>query len=201
MMTVSCKIQKKQVAVSIIMIFSVILISFYLHAYINPSIQEKIAFFLTILVSSTLVFYYVNPTDPHAVNVRALVCVQNGRFIADANRDSVLFWGVMFLTCVVGIVELLQLEPKQEFQKWLLFVLYVGLLIGMVLSMSKGWDLYRENYELTIKGKLGGDIKVYKLTNPSFIDKHKDILLCKWFEAIFIIVAIVFFELLFFVKI
>lgn len=177
----------------------------------KPCVQKRIGMsikrigrckVLIFLVSIVLVFLFLNPMNPRKFDASALDDeeVDDGRFIANANRDSILFWGVIFLTCVVGIVELLQLEPRQGFKYWLVFVFYVALLILMVQCMSKGWDLYRENYELTDRGKLGKEIKDHRFhpSNLSLIDKHKDIIFCEWFEASFIIGVIVFFESLFF---
>jgi hypothetical protein len=55
----------------------------------------------------------------------------NAKFEVERNADFLIFWAVLFFTCVVGIIELLQLfdpKAKQTEELLLLSLLYFGLL-------------------------------------------------------------------------
>ena len=94
---------------------------------------------------------------------------------AETYRDFMLFFGVVFLTCVVGIIELLQ-----EFGKihavpswsWLtISVLYFGLLFGINYSIHKCfWILF---VEVKDTGKYGFRYPALNGVITSFFKKPK----------------------------
>lgn len=68
-------------------------------------------------------------------------------FIAQLLREFIIFFAVLFFTCVVGIIELLPEFDKIEGMFGLLSIsaIYFGLLIGMVFSVDKCFWLYERN--------------------------------------------------------
>jgi len=127
-----------------------------------------IAFTSVIIISLIL-----DPTKSRKVDVNAIVDFEEGKFLAETNRDFIIFWAVLFFTCIVGLIELLS-ELNRNAGKWLkLFVatLYFLLVVGIILSMSQCWNIYRVSYALTYNGKLGPEIENFIRANPSLIDQ------------------------------
>jgi hypothetical protein len=72
--------------------------------------------------------------------------------IADFYREFMIFFAVLFFTCVVGIITLLpELEHPYGLLSWgwlSLSVLYFGLLLGIDYSLHKCFYLYFLNREI-----------------------------------------------------
>lgn len=79
--------------------------------------------------------------------------------IAVFYREILIFFAVLFFTCVVGIIELLpQLEEINGLLSWnwlLISSVYFGLLAGIDYSVKKCFWLYRENRTLREKFGVG----------------------------------------------
>lgn len=77
---------------------------------------------------------------------------ENIERIAVFYREMILFFAVLFFTCVVGIIGLLpQLEEINGLLSWnwlLMSFVYFGLLFGIDYSVKKFFWLYRENRRL-----------------------------------------------------
>jgi hypothetical protein len=72
--------------------------------------------------------------------------LENRRFKAELLREFSIFFAVLFLTCVVGIIELLpELEKMTGAFSWLsLSALYFGLTAGSVYCVDKCFWLYEQ---------------------------------------------------------
>ena len=88
----------------------------------------------------------------------------------------------MFLTCVVGIVELIptlndckQGDNNTVAKKILLSIIYIGFLFGISLSVSRSWDIMRENNAIMADGIAGTHIKEYVELNKSPFDSFLSI--------------------------
>ncbi len=100
------------------------------------------------------------------------------RLIVEGNRDFLVFYVVLFFTCVVGIIELLsefdnvdrKFSKKGDDEKIALTLLYLFLVAGIFFSISQCWNVYRISYALTYNGKLGNDLMNFAKENPSFVD-------------------------------
>jgi len=129
----------------------------------------------------------------------------------ETNREMLVFWAVLFFTCVVGIIELLSEIKVQSFSSGLtpswtnaqsyIFLIYFGLLIGMILSVHSAFSRYKESNRLVLDGELGAELKNYAETHPTWMDT-----LIRWraniiLEAIIIVSILFVFVLLYCVKI
>lgn len=104
---------------------------------------------------------------------------------------------------MTGIIGLLPAFNTENLNKPLghisLSLIYYGLLGIMLISISKMFTIYRENHEITFKGKLGKIMKIYISDNLGTMDKYG---LLNWYsEAAFMISTAFLFELLFFINI
>jgi hypothetical protein len=72
---------------------------------------------------------------------------RNREYKADALRDFSIFFGALFFTCVVGIIELLPEFGNVNgiFGKVSISTIYFGLLCGIVFSIDKCFWLYEQN--------------------------------------------------------
>jgi hypothetical protein len=81
------------------------------------------------------------------------------KFAAELYRDLLLFFAVVFFTCVVGVIELLpELEKINGLFSWswlALTVLYFGLVVGIEYSMDRCFWLYRRNKDVGKKSGYG----------------------------------------------
>ena len=80
-----------------------------------------------------------------------LISFQNGdlQFIIQGNNDFLVFYGTVFLTCVVGMVTLLQLDTDRHgAMKVPLAALYFVLLGGVTLSVEGIMKILKENFTL-----------------------------------------------------
>ena len=145
-----------------------------------------------------------------------LLSKEDARFKAETNRDFLIFWAVLFFSCVVAIIELLPQICRQSFavqklsarivmrvlrnKNTYLSIIYFGLLFGIALSIYSGFKTYGESAELTFSGEIGEGYKHYVILHPSLYDIYvmPYAEACKW---VLIIGALVVFGLLYCVKI
>jgi len=77
---------------------------------------------------------------------------QKPESIAAFYREMLIFFAVLFFTCVVGLIELLpQLETTNVLLSWnwlLMSFLYFALVVGIDYSLEKCFWLYRVNRRL-----------------------------------------------------
>ena len=80
---------------------------------------------------------------------------EDAEFRAELLREFAIFFAVLFLTCVVGIIELLsEFEKINGLFGWIsISSIYFGLLFGIVYSMDKCFWLYEQNRMFS--GKFG----------------------------------------------
>ena len=74
------------------------------------------------------------------------------RLAGEVLREFSIFFAVLFLTCIVGIIELLPEFDKIHGNVWLggsLSAIYFGLLALMIFSIDKCFWLYEQNKRLT----------------------------------------------------
>jgi hypothetical protein len=72
---------------------------------------------------------------------------KDGKFETDILREFSIFFAVTFLTCVVGIFQLL---PQFDVVSWIwgeisVSIIYFGFLFGMAYSVDKCFWLYEQN--------------------------------------------------------
>lgn len=69
------------------------------------------------------------------------------RAVAELLRDFIVFFAILFLTCVVGIIELLgEFEKiKGIFGGVTIFIIYFGLVFLMIFGVNKCFWLYEQN--------------------------------------------------------
>ena len=73
------------------------------------------------------------------------------RLRGEVLREFSIFFAVLFLTCIVGIIELLPEFDKIHGNVWLggsLSAIYFGLLAGIIFSIDKCFWLYEQNKRL-----------------------------------------------------
>jgi hypothetical protein len=126
----------------------------------------------------------------------------SAKLIVEHRREMMIFWAVLVLTCVVGIIELLP-EIGQPFnvQQGCLFIIYFVLLLGMCFSIWRVFAIYRQIRSLALSGELGTKVQETAKNELTFFDKIMDWSRCRYFEILLIALAIIVFGLLYFAKI
>jgi len=127
-----------------------------------------IVFGVTVIIAS----YFLSQTrTPQRTD---LLTPESAKFEISQNSDFIIYWVILFFTCVIGIVETFSvLRGSNSIQKFLLFLLYLGLLTGAICSVTRVFDIMRENHEILTKVYLGEDFKnfpQYITANQSFFD-------------------------------
>ncbi|UCG36745.1 MAG: hypothetical protein JSV64_00225, partial [Candidatus Bathyarchaeota archaeon] len=76
------------------------------------------------------------------------------KLILASNRDTLLFWGVLIFTCIIGLIELLQhIDPAiPTVQLFLFGMIYVGFLFGMGFSIYRASEIYRDVRQVALSG-------------------------------------------------
>lgn len=89
--------------------------------------------------------------------------------VARVLREFIIFFAVIFLTCVVGIIELLpELDKIDGVFGWIsVSAIYFGLLAGLVFSIHACFKIYKENR------KFAGEYGFYFATIEPFLLKGK----------------------------
>ena len=76
---------------------------------------------------------------------------ETAKFVFSTSREFLIFWAVLFFTCLVGIIELLS-EVKHPFNHsccdCFIFALYLGLVVGMVLSVFQCFQIVNSSIQL-----------------------------------------------------
>jgi len=130
------------------------------------------AFLIVFGVTVIMAGYFLSQTRiPQRID---LLTPESAEFEISQNSDLLIYWVILFFTCVVGIVEMFSaLRGSNSIQKFLLFLLYLGLLTGAVCSVTRVFDIMRENHEILTKVYLGENFKnfpQYITANQSFFD-------------------------------
>lgn len=109
--------------------------------------------------------------------------------LRESLREFIIFWAILFFTCIVGIIELLPEFDKIEvtFSWGSISALYILLFFGILLSIYECFLLYEQR-----------DF-VYKF-HPIELIKDWGINV-KWQRRILIVLFLLIFTLLYFVKI
>jgi len=132
--------------------------------------------FIVVLALFTILFLTVSLRPPTDVNILAVqangTANESAKFKAEINRDFLIFWAIIFFTCITGIIALLQhLKTVQTGTERALFlILYFGLVLGVLVSMTTSWNIIRESQEFTRRGLLGLDFQQYMQKNKSMFE-------------------------------
>lgn len=124
---------------------------------------------------------------------------EKGEHIAVFYREVMIFFAVLFFTCVVGLIELLpQLEKPNGLLSWswlLMSSLYFVLVVGIDYSLGKCFWLYRENRAFREKLHVGFYYPDIEFLVQKIFKK------LKYLEGFLIAVITLFYILLYLVKI
>ena len=129
-----------------------------------------------------------------------------GRSIVELLHGTLLFYAVIFLTCMVGIIELLpEIDgsmkivncPCLTLEGKLLTALYFVLTLGLNFSISRCFNLYRRMVSYIAEGHAGEVMRNFQTNNVGIV-RH---FLSPYIEAIVIVVNVVFLIMLYFVRI
>lgn len=123
------------------------------------------------------------------------------KFIVEHLREMMIFWAVLVLTTVAGIIELFP-EIKQPFnvQMCCISAIYFALLFGMSFSIWRVFDIYRELRNVALSGKLDSIIQEHANNKKTEFDRIIDLSHCRYFEISIIVPTIVVFGLLYFAR-
>ena len=127
----------------------------------------------------------------------------SSKLILKSYRDTLLFWGVLIFTCIIGLIELLQhIDPAlPTVQHFLFGVIYVGLLFGMGFSIYRALGIYRDIRQLALSGDLGEKIRITAKEKRTLIDRFIDCTGSTVVEKLAILAAIVVFGSLYLTKV
>jgi hypothetical protein len=119
--------------------------------------------------------------------------------IAVFYREVLIFFAVLFFTCVVGLIELLpQLETTNGLLSWswlLMSCLYFGLVVGVDYSLDKCFRLYQVNRWFRERLRVGFYYPDIEFLVQKIFKKFE------YLEEFLIVVITLFFVLLYLVKI
>jgi len=90
-------------------------------------------------------------------------CRHDAQLLAETNRDFLIFYAILFFTCVTAMIELLP-YVKITLRSIPADILYFGLLGGLIVSVNQGLTTHRSNIDINRSGKLGEDLKAYEET-------------------------------------
>jgi hypothetical protein len=127
---------------------------------------------------------------------------ENGyKFIVEHLRDMMIFWAVLVLTFLLGIIELLPEigQPFNVYQGWLLIIYFV-LLLGMCFSTLRVFNVYREIREYALLGKLGQIVKDHAENRKTLFDRIIDLSPCMEFEMSIVALSVIVFVSLYLAK-
>ncbi|MCJ7608158.1 hypothetical protein MUP00_00610 [Candidatus Bathyarchaeota archaeon] len=130
---------------------------------------------------------------------------RTSRYIFSVSREFLTFWGVMFFTGVVGIVELLpEIDYGSHSVQYSFFgtLLHFGLVALMILSLRNCFRIVKDSSRLTREGALGEDYRKFALEHPSDVDNmfFKDGVFQSWRANLLQVGVVIFFTLLFLAK-
>jgi hypothetical protein len=116
-----------------------------------------------IIVSLAILFFFLYlHLRVMPVSSSILGSIDNVKIELQGNQDFLIFYGVLFLTCVTGILTMI---PHFKEATWgerkVLSSIYVGLLCTMLVSILNSWDILRENSDLFNSGLLGNEWNTY----------------------------------------
>jgi hypothetical protein len=120
------------------------------------------------------------------------------KFIVEHLREMMIFWAVLVLTTVAGIIELLP-EIKQPFNVQLCCIsaIYFALLGGMCFSTWRVFNIYREIRDIALSGELGSLVKAQAKDKKTTFDKIVDSSPHGYFEKLIIVLTSTVFGLLY----
>jgi nicotinamide riboside transporter PnuC len=127
----------------------------------------------------------------------------SARLQQEINRDALIFWAVLVFTCVVGIIGLLpqihsaSLLSVSGVLQVCLAIIYLGLLIGMLFSIWRVVETYKENRMLALSGRLGKEIEKRAKETRTTIDKFIDCKRRRCVSVLVIVITFVFFVILY----
>jgi hypothetical protein len=127
---------------------------------------------------------------------------QDYRFIVEHLREMIIFWAVLVLTFLLGIIGLLpEIEqPFNVYQEWL-FIIYFALLFGMCFSILRVFNIYREIRDFALSGKLGQIPMEHAENRKTLFDIILDFSPCREFEMSIVGLSIIIFVSLYLAKI
>lgn len=166
------------------------------------TISRIVLIALISLIPTIILVNSVN-TQP---DVSTLITIEDAKFIAGINRDFIIFWAILFFTCVVGIIELLgHIDDfiKNRTHETLIAILYFSLVAGIICSVFQAWNIYRINYALAYQTKLGLNIENFVRANPSAIDWFEtniQLLSNAWWELLILLLILTLFGSIYGVK-
>jgi hypothetical protein len=173
----------------------------YIFLILTP--QNVVMIITTIIFAFfiTLIFCSSRGTFEKICSLKKDEGQNSGRYREEINRDYLIFWAVLFFTCLVGIIGLLSFIHEnlsiELLGKFDVYVIYFVLLAGILLSFSRCVNIMREGKALTENGILGVGFREYVEANDTFTKIYINI----WVEIIFLFGIFLVFETLYFVLI
>ena len=122
-----------------------------------------------VIFLNTIIFLY--SIHKKHIGVNNLKEDQWVQFRVENNVNFLIFWATIFLSCFIGIIELIPeiAIPVNPFQ-FVVYVLYCLLMVGMNLSMRGFLRIYRENVYFWSKGYFGDWYKKCPVITSSDLD-------------------------------
>jgi hypothetical protein len=100
----------------------------------------------------------------------------SAKFMVEHSRDMMIFWAVMVLTCVVGIIGLLsEIRQPGNLKQGCLLGIYVVLFILMGFGIRRTFQTLREIREYALSGSLGRVVKERAKNKPTLFDRIMDL--------------------------
>lgn len=92
----------------------------------------------------------------------------DAELLPEINRDFLIFWAILFFTCVAGIIELIPsfyISGSKTPNQFMLTIIFLGLVIVLLLSISQCLKVLRGNTML--EGRFRLEIRRVIEANPT----------------------------------
>jgi hypothetical protein len=124
-----------------------------------------------------------------------IVNKEDAKFLAETNRDFLIFYAILFFTCVTAMIELSPFVGYASNSISTADFVYGLLLVGLALSIIQGMATHRSNISINLSGKLGSEIQAYEETrlNTNWYGKIVYHLTNKWVRSALTLSALLVF--------
>ncbi len=130
-----------------------------------------------IITLLTIIIFFINTLLSYSnlqriINSSGLPC-SDTKFIINSNRRFIVFFSVLFFTCLTGMFNISNKFIGDHTVIYILglFCLYFIFLFGAIISIHKCFNIYRYSARLSaIDGSLSNELKQFISQNPTEID-------------------------------
>jgi hypothetical protein len=124
----------------------------------------------------------------------------SAKLMVEHRRDMMIFWAVMVLTCVVGIIGLLsEIKQPGNLKQGCLLGIYVVLFVLMGFGIRRTFQTLREIRSFAKEGSLGTIVQEKAIKEPTAFDRIIELRIGKYAVGKYVEYLVIFPLWIFFV--